>query len=112
MKRAEIWRINLDPSVGAEIRKKRPALILSVDAIGALPLRVVVPITGWKEQFTKAPWLVRLEPDSANKLDKVSAADAFQVRSVSEARFIDRLGNVSVADMTRVEDAIRIVLGL
>ena len=80
--------------------------------IGALPLRVVVPITGWKEQFTKAPWLVRLEPDSANKLDKLSAADAFRVRSVSEARFVDRLANVSAADMTRVEDAIRIVLGL
>lgn len=63
MNRAEIWRINLDPSVGAEIRKTRPALILSVDAIGALPLRVVVPITGWKERFSKAPWLVRLEPD-------------------------------------------------
>jgi mRNA interferase MazF len=112
MKRNEIWRINLDPSVGAEIRKTRPALILSVDAMGALPLRIVVPITGWKEHFTKAPWLVRLEPDSANKLDKVSAADAFQVRSVSEARFVDKLGNVSVADMRRVEDAIRIVLGL
>jgi mRNA interferase MazF len=112
MRRTEIWRINLDPSIGAEIRKTRPALILSVDATGALPLRVVVPITGWKVHFAKAPWLVRLEPDSANKLDKVSAADAFQVRSVSAARFVDKLGNISTADMRRVEDAVRIVLGL
>jgi mRNA interferase MazF len=112
MKRHEIWRINLDPSIGAEIRKTRPALILSADAMGALPLRVIVPITGWKERFTNAPWLVRLEPDSANKLDKVSAADAFQVRSVSETRFVDKLGDISAADMTRVEDAVRIVLGL
>ena len=86
--------------------------VLSVDAIGALPLRVVVPITGWKEHFSKAPWLVRLEPDSANKLDKASAADAFQVRSVSEARFVDKMGSLSAADMRRVEDAVRIVLGL
>jgi len=112
MKRGEIWRINLDPSIGAEIRKTRPALILSVDAIGALPLRVVVPITGWKDKFTQATWLVHLEPDVTNNLDKPSAADAFQVRSVSETRFVDLLGTVSAADMARVEDAVRIVLGL
>ena len=112
MKRGEIWRINLDPSIGAEIRKTRPALILSVDAIGSLPLRVVVPITGWKDKFTQATWLVRIEPDSTNNLDKPSAADTFQVRSVSETRFVDLLGRVSATDMVQVEDAVRIVLGL
>ena len=112
MKRGEIWRINLDPSIGAEIRKTRPALILSIDAIGVLPLRVVVPITGWKDKFTQATWLVRLEPDTNNKLDKVSAADAFQVRSVSESRFVELLGRLSTADMSRVENAVRIVLGI
>ena len=112
MKRGEIWRINLDPSIGAEIRKTRPAVILSVDAVGSLPLRIVVPITGWKEKFTQASWLVRLEPDEYNKLDKPSAADTFRVRSVSETRFVDLRGTVSDADMTRVEDAVRIVLGL
>jgi len=112
MKRGEIWRISLDPSIGAEIRKTRPALILSVDAIGSLPLRVVVPITGWKDKFTQATWLVGIEPGSANNLEKPSAADTFQVRSVSETRFVDLLGMVSATDMARVEDAVRIVLGL
>jgi len=112
MNRGEIWRINLDPSIGAEIRKIRSALILSVDAIGSLPLRVVVSITGWKDKFAQATWLVRLEPDETNKLDKPSAADTFQVRSVSETRFVELIGMVSVADMARVEDAVRIVLGL
>jgi mRNA interferase MazF len=112
MKRGEIWRINLDPSMGAEIRKTRPALILSVDAIGSLPLRVVVPITGWKDKFGQAPWLVRLRPDTNNKLDESSAADTFQVRSVSETRFVDLAGTISDADMARVEDALRMVLGL
>ena len=112
MKRGEIWRINLDPSIGAEIHKTRPALVVSIDAIGALPLRVVVPITGWKDHFAQAAWLIRLEPDPDNNLEKVSAADAFQLRSVSEARFLERLGNVSPSDMARVEDAVRIVLGL
>ena len=112
MKRGEIWRINLDPSIGAEIRKTRPALILSVDAIGSLPLRVVVPITGWKDKFAQATWLVRLEPDKNNKLDKLSAADTFQLRSVSETRFVDLIGTLSDADMARVKDAVHIVLGL
>jgi len=112
MKRGEIWRINLDPSIGAEIHKTRPAVILSVDAIGSLPLRVVVPITGWKDKFAQATWLVRLEPDESNNLDKPSAADTFQVRSVSETRFVDLRGTLSDADMARVEDAVRIVLGI
>ena len=112
MKRGEIWRINLDPTVGAEIRKTRPALILSIDAIGTLPLRVIVPITAWKDSYAQARWLVRLEPDSANNLDKVSAADTFQLRSVSEARFVDRYGTISPTDMTRIEEALRIVSGL
>jgi mRNA interferase MazF len=112
MKRGEIWSINLDPTIGAEIRKTRPALVLNVDAIGALPLRVVVPITRWKESFAQASWLVRLEPDSSNNLDKVSAADAFQVRSISETGFLDRRGILAPADMARVEEAVRTVLGL
>jgi mRNA interferase MazF len=45
MRRGEVWLINLDPTVGAEIRKTRPAVIVNDDAIGALPLRVIVPLT-------------------------------------------------------------------
>ena len=44
MLRGEVWLINLDATVGAEIRKTRPAVIVSADAIGVLPLRVVVPL--------------------------------------------------------------------
>ncbi len=45
MKQGEIWEINLSPTVGAEIKKKRPAVIINDDAIGILPLKVIVPIT-------------------------------------------------------------------
>ena len=75
MTRGEIWLINLDPTLGAEIRKTRPAVIVSVDAVGVLPLRVVVPITSWKEHYAQAPWMVRIDPDPQNGLDKVSCAD-------------------------------------
>ena len=50
-RKGEIWLINLDPTIGAEIRKTRPAVIVSEDAISILPLRVIVPLTDWKERY-------------------------------------------------------------
>jgi len=45
MKQGEIWQIELDPTIGAEIKKVRPSLIINVDALGKLPLKIIVPIT-------------------------------------------------------------------
>jgi mRNA interferase MazF len=55
MKRNEIWLINLDPTIGAEINKTRPAIIINDDKMGRLPLRVIVPVTDWKENYSVAP---------------------------------------------------------
>ena len=55
MRRGEVWLINLDPTVGSEIKKTRPAIIVNDDAIGVLPLRVIVPITAWQERYAIAP---------------------------------------------------------
>ncbi|MBA7600501.1 Endoribonuclease MazF9 [subsurface metagenome] len=112
MTRSEIWLINLDPTIGAEIRRKRPAVIVSVDSIGVLPLRVIVPITEWKENYGEAPWMVHLNPDLENNLEKPSCADTFQVRSVSHRRFINRLGKVNLYKMKEIEHAISRVLGI
>jgi len=112
MRRGEIWRINLDPTVGAEIKKTRPAVIVNDDAIGILPLRVIVPITEWKDRYAMAPWMVRLEPDVHNGLDKPSAADAFQVRSVAQERFVRRLGKLSGAAMQEIVLALAVVLSI
>jgi len=46
-----VWLIDFDPAVGSEIRKVRPAVVVSLDAIGRLPLRLVVPVTDWKPQY-------------------------------------------------------------
>ena len=86
MRRSEVWLLNLDPTIGAELRKTRPVIIVNDDAIGILPLKVVVPLTDWKDHYAVAPWMVRLDPDSQNGLTKPSAADAFQVRSVARER--------------------------
>mgnify|MGYP001164729553 CR=1 FL=1 len=111
MHRSDVWLVNLDPTIGTEINKTRPAIIVNDDAIGILPLKVIVPITDWKDRYTVRPWIVRLEADSENGLTKPSAVDAFQIRSVSETRLIKRLGALSQADMVKVSQALAIVLG-
>lgn len=86
-------------------------MIVSEDAIGILPLRVVVPLTEWKERYAIAPWLVRVEPDGDNNLDKPSAADAFQIRSVSQSRLVSRMGQVSTVDLDAIIGAVQVVVG-
>lgn len=112
MNRGEIWLNNLDPTVGAEVQKTRPAVIVSVDDVGVLPLRVIVPITEWKERYAQAPWMVRINPTPENGLQKVSCADTFQVRSVSTGRFVRMLGHIDTAEMRAIEEALAITLGL
>ncbi len=110
MRRGEVWLIDLAPTVGAEIRKTRPAVIVNDDALGILPLKVVVPVTAWQDRYAVAPWLVRLEPDAENGLSKPSAADGFQVRSVSQQRFVRRLGKVSDVAVGQTAQALARVL--
>lgn len=112
MKRTEIWLINLDPTVGAEIRKTRPAIIVNDDTLGILPLKVIVPLTDWKDRYSIADWMVKIEPDAINNLTKISAADCFQIRSVSNARMIRKLGEVNSAIMNEIEIALAKVLKL
>ena len=105
MRRGEVWLINLNPTIGAEIKKTRPAVIVNDNAIGILPLKVIVPITEWKDRYAMAPWMVRLDPDESNQLDKASAADAFQVRSVSQQRFVRQVGILSADVMSEIDNA-------
>ena len=108
--RGEIWLVNLDPTLGAEIQKKRTAVIISSDAIGKLPLKVIVPITAWKEPYAAVPWMVRITPDQSNGLDKESAADTFQIRSVSKERFIHRIGSLSGPVLRAIVEALTTVV--
>jgi mRNA interferase MazF len=110
MRRGEIWLINLDPTVGAEIRKTRPAVIVNDDAVGILPLKVIVPVTDWKDRYAVAPWMVRLDPNSDNGLTKPSAADAFQVRAVAQQRFVQRLGSLPDNQLRQITTALATVL--
>lgn len=112
MKQSEIWLIDLNPTKGAEIHKIRPAVIVNDDVLGKLPLKIVVPITDWKDRYEIAPWMVKIEPDTENGLNKISSADCFQIRSVSQERLIKRLGYLKTETHNEIKQAIKKVLTL
>lgn len=112
MNRGEIWLINLDPTIGAEIRKTRPAIIVNDNAVGILPLKIIVPITEWQERYAIAPWMICIEPDATNGLEKQSAADTFQIRSLSQRRFVSQLGQLSPESMQQITQALTLVLAI
>ena len=62
MLRGQIWLYNANPTLGDELSKIRPAIIVNNDEIGTLRLKVIVPITGWNEAFTEVPWIVCISP--------------------------------------------------
>jgi mRNA interferase MazF len=110
MQRKEIWLINLDPTIGAEIKKTRPAVIISSNDLGTLPLRIIAPITEWKPHYTQVPWMVKILPNHTSGLTKNSAIDLFQIRSVSIARFIKQMGIIDEKTMKSALDAVIDVL--
>ena len=109
MKRSDIWLIHLDPTIVAEINKTRPVIIVSNDEIGILPLKIVIPITEWKDNFVNAKWIVKIEKDYINRLDKTSSADTLQVRCVSQERFIKKIGEIDAYTMEKISKSLQIV---
>jgi mRNA interferase MazF len=81
-------------------------VFVNAPRIGRLPLRILVPITDWDERYEKYVWMIMLDPDAANGLTKTSAADAFQVRSASLERFLERVGTLVPEQVNRVAAAI------
>ena len=111
MKQGEIWQIKLDPVVGAEMKKSRPALIINADALGKLPLKIIAPITDWKEQYVNYPWMIKIDPTADNNLLKVSAIDCFQIRSVSVERFTNLIGLTEFDVIRHVQEAVIKIIG-
>jgi mRNA interferase MazF len=112
MKQGEIWMIDLDPTKGAEIKKNRPAVIVNDNSLGKLPLKVIVPITEWKVRYELAPWMIKIESNKQNGLRKDSTADCFQIRSVSETRFIRRIGYIDESLMDDIRIGLSKVLSI
>lgn len=112
MRRGEVWQVNLDPTIGAEIAKSRPCVIVSRDALARLPLKIIIPLTEWNASFDRAAWHVPVEGTSENGLSKKSSADTFQVRSIAEERLVRKLGVLSDAAMAKIGNSLAISLNI
>lgn len=106
MRRGEVWWVDLDPTRGSEIRKRRPALILSVDSLNrARRTMIVVPLSSSPEP---RPPLVVPVPSMGQK----SVAVCDQIRAVDKERLVEAAGRVANTDLRAVEAGVRLVLGL
>lgn len=108
--RGEVWRVEFNPVKGDEIKKLRPAIVISTDSFNPLKTKLVVPLTTWQEKFSNAQWMVRIVADANNSLDHDSAADALQLRCVSYERFITKLGMIQASVLDEIATAIAIVI--
>ena len=106
IKQGEIWLVEFFPKVGSEIAKQRPAVIVSADEIGILPLKTVVPITEWSSQYSSYPWMIKIENNIQNGLSKTSAVDCFQIKNFSHDRFINKIGQLDSDTIYKIHTTI------
>lgn len=110
MKHGEVWLVNFSPKIGQEIDKIRPAVIANHDSMGALQLKVIVPVTDAVRSIRD--WHVPIKPSKTNGILKESVADCFQIKSISKERFIKRVGVLSAKEMEEIKISLVKVLDL
>ena len=102
----EIWMVNFEPSIGSEIQKLRPAIVVNDDRISRFGIKIVVPITKWKEQYINYPWIIKIIPDDINKLSKDSSIECFQIKSFAVDRFDKKIGEIDKSLLFQIHTTI------
>ena len=105
-RRGEVWWVSFDPSVGGEIQKTRPAVVISNDlANSALKRVIVIPISSQVAKVYPGETLVTLNGEQRKAM-------ADQIMTASKQRLKSRMGTLSRADVTAVEGAVLLQLGI
>lgn len=112
MKNGDICWVNLDPTVGDEIRKRRPVVIINEGHEKHLKLAIVVPVTEWASRFAQNPFFVTLESGARTGLRKRSVIDCFQIRSVSHRRLAGKIGEVTAQEMSSIKKSLALILDI
>lgn len=112
MKTGDIYWVNLAPTIGEEIKKTRPVIILNEGHKKHLKLAIVVPITEWSTYWEGNPFFVSLEPSLTNGLQKKSAVDCFQIRAISHERFVDKIGDIKTNEIDSIKKAVALILDI
>ena len=106
IRRGAIWRVELDPMRGSEIRKTRPAVVLSADGLNRAR-RTVVVVPLFTGSASRRPLVV---PVPSASEDSVAVCD--QIRAMDRTRLTRRDGALTREDMRALEDSVRAVLVL
>jgi mRNA interferase MazF len=102
----DIWLVEFFPKVGSEIAKLRPAIVISHNTIGKLPLKTIVPITNYKPNYANYPWMIKIEPSIINGVSKVSAIDCFQIKNFSNERFSKKIGKIDNILLQKIHETV------
>ncbi len=103
-RRSEIWQADLgDGSL-------TPVIIISTNALGSLPLRLVVPLRPWEERFENLIWIQQIDGSWPAQLGKPYAADLLQLRSIEVSRLRKQVGRVPALKMDEIAAAIALVV--
>jgi mRNA interferase MazF len=103
--RGEIWLVNLDPTVGREIRKTRPCVIIQNNLGNQYaPTTIIAPMTS---TLYESPITVLIKSSKQNSLSNHSCINLAQIRCVDKRRLVQYIGSLESSDLQAVNDAIR-----
>ena len=110
VKRGEIWVVNLDPTIGHEIKKSRPSVIIQNDMGNAYsPITIIAPVTS---QNIDKVYPVEVLLTRMPGLDKDSKVLLSQIRAIDKRRLLRKISKVDYETIAKIDEAIKISLGL
>jgi mRNA interferase MazF len=105
-RRGEVWWVSFDPSIGGEVRKTRPAVIVSNNSANTALNRVlVVPLTSQTSKLYPGEAMIELNGERRKAM-------ADQLTTASKLRLRSRVGELSSAHLTAVENAMLLQMGM